>query len=696
MIQKLSTSMEEVGTIQRSFGDSTVSKDTARAALVCAGCAVGASLDGLLRFPGVGAAIFFLPYAVLTAALWRSRVQSWWLLLLASSLGSLIPHQHFGASLTFFAGTELANYARALVAAIGLRRYARRGTHFDALRDMVAYLVFVVGLGPAVGALLGAAVVKSQGMVWPFALVWEEWATSNAVTGVTFLSLFVMPLDSAGLRRVLRSRRLPEAVVLGAGLVVTGLVVSSSSASSIVFAARMYWPLPFLIWSVVRFGPRLTSLTLLGVSALAIWGALSNHGPLPSWSPLENLLALQALLLAIAVPFLLLSSLLKERASTAAELRDVQSRRSVEVALRDADRRKDEFMAMLGHELRNPLASIAVSLELVERGPLSAGDATRAIEAAGRQLRHVTRLVDDLLDTARIAHGKIQLRLGVVDLGCVLTHAIEVGTPLFEASGHELSVELPHEPVRVWGDEARLLQVLTNLFSNAAKFTAKGGHVRVALWTGPEGATISVRDDGVGISSDHLSAIFEPFTQVGAQSREAGGLGIGLTLAKQLVELHGGRLEASSDGEGKGAEFSIHLPVTDRAPEARAASAPRARPPRARRRVLVADDNVDFAEGVRALLIRDDHEVEVVHDGGRALEAIAAHGLDVVLLDINLPVVDGLEVARLIRGRYGDRVPRLIAVTGLGRPEDARRIAAVFDHHLVKPIDFDSLSEVIG
>jgi signal transduction histidine kinase len=680
------------------------------AAIVCGSCFLGATAGVVLQFPGVGTAVLFPSYAFLTAALWRMPPRTWWILLLAAAAGNYLPHRHAGADVTYALATELPNTLRALIAAFGLRRFVRHPSNFDTLREMVAYLVFAVALGPCLSALAGAGIVRWHGAPESFWLAWQVWTLSNVLTALAFLPLFMF--DPASLRYrpevSIPVRRLLEATVLVIGLVaVAGGVFFTSYATSSVYEARLYWPLPFLLWTAARFGPRPTSVAMLGVSALSIWGAIEQRGPFASQAPLDNLLELQVFLLAASVPLLLLSSLLRQQQGTAAALekaegerRELAAHHSAEEALREADRRKDEFIAMLGHELRNPLASIAVCLEIIRRGPSRDSEAAWANEAIGRQLQHITRLVDDLLDISRITLGKIRLNSGLADLVKIVENAIDVTRPLLDSLGHHLTVDLPEDPIRLRADAVRLTQVVANLLNNAAKYTEAGGRIHVSLRLAVDGAVLAVSDTGIGIAPEELGKIFDLFTQI-PRRREpvVGGLGVGLSLVKRLVEMHGGSVSASSAGEGRGSEFVIRLPLPEYVSTSgiRVRTAPAAEAPRTGRRVLIADDNTDAAEGLRYLLSRQSHEVEVVHDGAQALDAVSRRNHDVVLLDIGLPILDGLEVARRVRERFGARGPLLVAVTGLGQPDDFRRTArAGFDHHLVKPIDLPLLEQLLA
>lgn len=351
--------------------------------------------------------------------------------------------------------------------------------------------------------------------------------------------------------------------------------------------------------------------------------------------------------------------------------------------LRDQDRRKDEFLATLAHELRNPLAPIRTGLYLLGLSqPPAQAARTRAMME--RQLAHLVRLVDDLLDISRVTLGKIELRRERLDLRHVLDSALETTRSLLEAAGHELSVQLPEHPLPLDLDPARMSQVFANLVNNAVKYTPKGG--RIAITAEEEGATLAVRvrDTGVGIPPEMLPRVFEMFTQVG---RSQGGLGIGLTLVRRLVELHGGTVEAASAGAGQGSTFTVRLPLL--APPAPAhAARPGSQPGVSGIKILVVDDNVDAAESLAMLLELRGNETRLAHTGPDALAAAAAFHPQVVFLDIGLPGLDGYEVAQRLRAIPARPRPLLVAVTGWGSSDDRQRArAAGFDLHLVKPVD---------
>ncbi|HEV8241978.1 MAG TPA: PAS domain S-box protein [Thermoanaerobaculia bacterium] len=364
-----------------------------------------------------------------------------------------------------------------------------------------------------------------------------------------------------------------------------------------------------------------------------------------------------------------------------------------------SDRHKDEFLAMLGHELRNPLAPIRNGLEILklEGAPPSSRDQAKAL--IERQVEHLVRLVDDLLDVSRIMQGKIELRHERILFSSVVERAIETAQPIIDARGHELRVSLPAQPVWLHGDLIRLAQVLNNLLVNAAKYSERAGRITLTATLAADRLRISVRDKGIGISPELLPKIFDFFVQ-GSRSleRSQGGLGIGLTLVKRLVEMHGGNVTAHSAGLGKGSELVVDLPLPDQseAAEGHNGVVTAAAVGGQRRRVLIVDDNVDAAESAAALLGIWGHEVRTVHDGLSVVRNVAEFQPEIVLLDIGLPGKNGYEVARELRRLPDSPVRLLAAMTGYGQEQDRQRSAeAGFDVHLTKPLDLEQLRELL-
>ena len=363
----------------------------------------------------------------------------------------------------------------------------------------------------------------------------------------------------------------------------------------------------------------------------------------------------------------------------------------------EANQRKDEFLAMLAHELRNPLAPIRNTINILRLSG-SRQPASQLWEMMERQVGHMVRLVDDLLEVSRITRGKIDLRKDHVELSLVIASALETSRPLIEEGGHRLNVSLPRDPLLVEGDATRLAQVFANLLNNAAKYTDAGGEISLAAAREVNQIVVSVRDNGIGIAPEALPRIFDMFMQAGMPGRTAQpGLGIGLTLAKSLVELHAGTITARSAGSGQGSEFEVRLPVARGGSDQPSTASSPALHERRLPRVLVVDDNEDAADSLGALLKVLGAEVHVVHSGERALETLERFKPEVVFLDIGMPGMDGYEVARRIRNRDDAGRFRLVALTGWGQEKDRRLSkAAGFDHHLIKPADVSALQAVLS
>ncbi|HYQ91509.1 MAG TPA: PAS domain S-box protein, partial [Candidatus Competibacteraceae bacterium] len=378
---------------------------------------------------------------------------------------------------------------------------------------------------------------------------------------------------------------------------------------------------------------------------------------------------------------------------------DITERKQSEEALCEADRRKDDFLAVLAHELRNPLAPIRNAVTILRHQGTPELRLQWCRDVIDRQVDQMARLLDDLLDVSRITRGKLELRKERVELAAVVRQALETSRPPIEAAGHELTIAMPAEPLFLEADSIRLAQVFSNLLNNAAKYTEHGGHIWLTAEQIGSEARISVKDTGIGIPTDQLLHIFEPFMQMRASlGRSQGGLGIGLTLVQQLVRMHGGRIEARSAGAGQGSEFIVYLPLAIEAPATAAStdstgqeSAP------TRLRLLVADDNKDAATSLSLLLQMTGHEVAIAYDGLEAVDKAATFRPDVVLLDLGMPKLDGYEAARRIRAQPWGKEMILIAVTGWGQDGDRRRTQeAGFDYHLVKPVDPDVLEKLLA
>ena len=388
--------------------------------------------------------------------------------------------------------------------------------------------------------------------------------------------------------------------------------------------------------------------------------------------------------------------------------RDITERKRMEHELKaqlhelaEADRQKNEFLAMLAHELRNPLAPMRNALHLLSMPGVPDDTAQRALGMMGRQLNHLIRLVDDLLDVSRIIQGKIELRNELTDIAAVMSRAVETAQPVIDARRHRLTVSMPHEPLFINGDPLRLAQVIANLLTNAAKYSPPGSPIDLMAEENGAHVVVRVRDRGIGIAREVLPRVFDLFVQADASlARSEGGLGVGLTLVKRLVEMHNGAVSATSEGLGKGSEFTVRLPSVPHEQALPEVPEGQERPhvtDALRKRVLVVDDNVDAAESVAMILRLRGYDVRCTYDGVSALDAAKLYHPDVVVLDIGLPGISGYEVARRLRLDPEFEDTPLVAVTGYGQEVDRRRsqIAGI-DYHLTKPVDPTMLQQLVA
>lgn len=393
-----------------------------------------------------------------------------------------------------------------------------------------------------------------------------------------------------------------------------------------------------------------------------------------------------------------------EVVAVAGTTRDITDRKAAEQSIQEqatrlaaSDRAKDDFLATLSHELRNPLAPLRNSIALLRRGGLEGEKLAKINGVMERQVNHMTRLVDDLLEVSRISRGVLSLRNERVELAAVIKTAVETSNPLIQAAGHQLVLNVPPQPLWLEGDAVRLAQVISNLLNNAASYTDAGGTITVTVLRKDDQVCISVRDTGIGIEPASIPHMFEMFSRGNRDSaRNQGGLGIGLALARRLTEMHRGTLEARSDGLGKGTEFTICLPLANTASQN--VQAPAASEVRLdKTRVLVVDDNVDAGDTLAVVLDMLGAEVRVARDGMQALEAFAAYKPSVVLLDIGMPGMNGYQVAQAIRSRFADHPAVLVALTGWGQEDDLQRAKeAGFNHHLLKPAEIDALQQLLA
>lgn len=379
--------------------------------------------------------------------------------------------------------------------------------------------------------------------------------------------------------------------------------------------------------------------------------------------------------------------------------RDVTLQKQAEEALREADQRKDEFLATLAHELRNPLAPIANSLQLMKLPGVDSQMTAEARDVAERQVDHMVRLIDDLMDLGRITRNKLELRMEKIDLVAAVQSVADTCCDLIDENGQELKTDLPSHPIYIEADPVRITQIITNLLNNASKFTERGGKINVTVDADSERARIRVKDTGIGIPEGMLAKVFEMFTQVDQSlEKKHAGLGIGLSLTKRLVELHGGSISVESEGPAKGSEFVVELPVVaaDNVPGGESKPV-EIKPESAKRRILVVDDNADSAQSLAILLKIHGNETEVASDGADAIAKAAESRPDVIILDIGMPGLNGYETCKLIRSEPWGKDVLMIAMTGWGQDEDRRRSTeAGFNFHLVKPVDHTKLLALLA
>jgi len=366
--------------------------------------------------------------------------------------------------------------------------------------------------------------------------------------------------------------------------------------------------------------------------------------------------------------------------------------------LREQDRRKDEFIATLSHELRNPLAPIRAAAKVIASPHAAPAQLRQAQQIVERQVHHMALLLDDLLDIARITQGKLQLKKETLALIPVVDAAVEAVRPTLDGKNQQLELSLPAEAILLEADHLRLSQVISNLLTNAVKYSDPGSRIELRCFVQGDMLTLSVKDNGIGIAPESIAGIFEMFSQVdGVAERSAGGLGIGLALVKGITELHGGRVEARSGGLGLGSEFLVHLPLTGTPQSASRHAIDQDQVPSARRRILIADDNRDAAESLSMLLEMAGHEVRVAHLGRAAVSLAQVFRPDAALLDIGMPDMSGYEVAAALRREPWAEGIMLVALTGWGQDSDRRRaLEAGFDHHLIKPVDPDKLASLVS
>ena len=620
----------------------------------------------------------------------------------AIAVASFAANLATGTHLLAAAWISVGDTLEALIGATALLRVGFQPA-LRRLHDVASLFLLAACLSTAIGATLGVLALCATGATsWStFSSSWSTWWIGDAVSDLVGAPFLFVWVDQA--RREWRFDRLTEALLLMVAMLVLSLAVFVDHGTSVPYPVH-YLIFPAVIWAALRLGQHGTATLVLGAASVSIAATLKGRGPFVTASMGSSLLQVTLFMAVVSVTGLFLGAATAERnraerrrSADYARLRLSEERLARQAEeLAAADRRKDEFLAVLGHELRNPLAPLQNALELLALGGSDASILVRTRALMERQLHHLVRLVDDLLDVARIRSGKIVLELEAVQLATTIASAVELARPHINSRRHQLDVYVPEEPVWIHADRTRLPQLLANLLNNAAKYSSDGGHITVRAESRAGLAEVRVSDTGIGMTPDALANVFELFAQAaGPEHAVQGGLGVGLSLARSIAELHGGTLIATSEGPGKGSEFLLQLPLSEKPARVRDAREDATRKS-ASSRILVVDDNVDAADSLGIMLSYSGHELRVVYSGHDALATAEEFGPDAIILDLGMPGMDGYAVARALRANPKFDATRLIALSGYGQLEDRRRTAeAGFDEHLVKPVIFEALSAAL-
>lgn len=622
----------------------------------------------------------------------------------AVALAALAVNLTIGAPIIAAVVIALGNMFEALLGVYLLNNFRFRA-YFDRLGDSISFIAVALSV-PFVSAITGPVALALTGAISAAALPETSltWWIGDCL-GALIIAPFLLKWFARPISHYHRT-------------FLQWLESLLFFITTVVFAVLVFWDpipefkeimLPYLLfvpltWGALRVGPRFMTASLVTSAVIASAGTLSGVGPF-AHSGTDSLLLLQLFIGTLSMIFLLFVAAVEERKQATQELRDhvVTLQEDVE-EISEADRAKNEFIAILSHELRNPLAPVLSSLELLR---LKAGEGSEmrvTFDSMHDQIGRITRLLDDLLDITRISKKKFNLQISRVNLNNTLTHSIRTVEETMHRYKHTLHTDIEESAMMLDADPLRLEQVFVNLLNNAAKYTDPGGRISLSARRSGSSAEVRVRDNGMGLPPDMLSAIFEPFRQIRSTGQTGSGLGIGLSLSQRFIELHGGTIEARSAGIGKGSEFIVRLPLIheEQVPDAAtpeptpAESAPLTNDRKKRRDVLIVDDNEAAAESIARLLSHAGHTVRTAHDGASALTTLASFQPEIIFLDIGLPDMTGYDLARTIR-KFADPQPILIALTGFGN-EDGQRQAheAGFDEHVTKPVAIADLEKILA
>ena len=578
------------------------------------------------------------------------------------------------------------NTLEAVVAAALVRRYVGIGDEFDS-GEAVAKFVALSALSAVIAATIGSMSLMLSGTIQSTEFSSNAWIwLQGDASGMMIFTPLILTWRLRPLPRWKPAKWI-EAAALALSVVLATLLVFRGFTADATPRPLAFLTVPFVIWAAARFEQRAVTAAIAAIAGIATYYTLHGQGPFGLGSADAISFYMLCYTVTLVVTGLILSVVIGQRKRA-----DLAVRQRVE-ELQESERHINEFLAMLSHELRNPLAPMVNALALMRN------DSAQNLPMLGlleRQVSHLSHIVDDLLDVSRITRGKIRLQKETSDLKGMVLRALESAQPLIDAREHAVELDFCRENLYVEADATRISQVALNLINNAAKYTPAGGRISISLRSENGQAVLKVRDNGMGISAELLPNIFDLFIQGDrALDRSEGGLGIGLTIARRIVEMHGGSTMVSSEGPGKGAEFVVRLPAVP-APAATVPTQKSAQAP-IHRRILVVDDHRDSADSLSTLLSIMGHDVRTAYDGHEAIKLAAQYRPEVVLLDIRLPGKSGYDVARELRSAHDRSQLVLIAVSGYGQDEDRRRgREAGFDHHLVKPVHPEELEAIIA
>jgi signal transduction histidine kinase len=641
----------------------------------------GAKLGLTLAFVAEQVTVVWPPTGIALSAVLLFGYRIWPAIALGAFIANITTNTPVITSLCIATG----NTFEALVGGWLLNRIVGFRFSMERFRDVVGLIILGAMVSTTVSATIGVTSLCLTGMQsWQrFGSLWGVWFLGDGM-GDVLVAPMILTFAAKESRRRIPARGVPEFLALL--IIFTAfnmLLFGRAGLLGTPYHPPDYAIFPFLIWAALRFGTCGTAISVFVTATVAVLGTVNGYGPFTTGGVNENLISLQLFMFVAAVTALLMAV-------------SETNREIAEDLLRQADRRKNEFLAMLAHELRNPLAPIRNAAEVIRMCRADPGRLEWAYNVMVRQIGHMSRLIEDLLDIARITRGLIKLNRVATDLNEMVKRSVDAAHSIISSKGLHLQTQFFRGPVSISADITRMEQVISNLLNNAAKFTDAGGTISVQTERSDAWAVLRVRDTGRGMSADLLPHVFDLFTQGGRSlDRSEGGLGIGLTLVQNLVRMHGGNVEAKSKGVGLGSEFIVRLPALPTAPALSDQTSGTAATT-ASKRILIIEDNVDAADSLALMFQMMGHDAHTAYDGASGLKDFELLNPSIVVLDIGLPGMDGWEVARRLRSNRPNNHVKIIVLSGYGSDSDRERSRnAGIDHHLVKPPDFEALGKLV-